>query len=214
MDREVLIVFARFPEPGRTKTRLIPLLGPEGAVAAYRRLAEETARQVLRLDRPDLDRVVWIEPASKMPEASRWLGSSFRYRPQPTGDLGTRLTAAFDEAFGAGDARVVAIGTDCPGLDAPLLDRAFDLLASGQAVLGPTEDGGYYLIGLPRPSPGVFRAVPWSTSEVLRATLMGLDAAHESVALLETLRDLDTPEDLAELAVLWPALLGGIVAGT
>ena len=208
--REALIVFARFPEPGRTKTRLIPLVGPERAVEAYRRVAEETARQVRRLERPGLERIVWIEPGSRMPEASRWLGPSFRYRPQPAGDLGVRLSAAFGEAFREGDEHVVAIGTDCPGLGAPLLDRAFDVVASGKAVLGPSEDGGYYLIGLPRPSPNVFREIPWSTSEVFRVTRGRLEGDGAEVAILETLRDLDTPDDFTALLRRWPELLGGL----
>lgn len=208
--REALIVFARFPEPGRTKTRLIPLLGPERAALAYQRVAEETARQALRLERPELDRVIWIEPGSRIPEASRWLGPTFQYRPQPAGDLGVRLSAAFGRAFRAGDEHVVAIGSDCPGLDSPLLARAFDLVASGQAVLGPAEDGGYYLIGLPRPSPSVFREIPWSTSDVFRATRGRLEDEGIEVAVLETLRDLDTPDDFMALAIRWPALLGGL----
>ncbi len=209
--REALMVFARFPEPGRTKTRLIPRLGPEKAALAYRRIAEETARQAARLDRPDLERVAWIEPPSRVTDASVWLGPSFAFRPQPEGDLGARLAAAFASAFDSGAARAVAIGTDCPGLGAVRLGRAFDALATHDGVIGPTQDGGYYLIGLARSIPAAFEKIPWSTAEVGRITNDRLLEAAASVCVLDTLRDLDTPEDLDALASRWPELLGDLV---
>lgn len=210
-SREVLILFARFPEPGHTKTRLVPLLGPERAAAAYRRVAEATAREAARLNRRGIERVVCVEPASKMGEISRWLGSSFSYRPQVEGNLGDRLAAAFARAFAPGAARVVAVGTDCPGLDASILGRAFDALASHEAVLGPAADGGYYLIGMARPLPGVFMEIPWSTAEVAGVTLRRLREEGASVSILDVLRDLDTPEDFEALAARWPGLLGDLV---
>ncbi|MBI1949756.1 MAG: TIGR04282 family arsenosugar biosynthesis glycosyltransferase [Acidobacteria bacterium] len=209
--REVLVLFARFPEPGRTKTRLVPLLGPEGAATAYRRVAEATAREAVRLDRPGIERVVCVEPASKTGDVSRWLGSSFSYRPQVEGDLGHRLAASFADVFARSAARVVVLGTDCPGLDASILGRAFDALTSHDAVLGPAADGGYYLIGLARPLPGVFAEITWSTAEVAEISFRRLRDLGASVSILEVLRDLDTPEDFEVLAARWPDLLSNLV---
>ncbi len=105
----------------------------------------------------------------------------------------------------------MAIGTDCPGLDTSILGRAFDALASHDAVLGPAADGGYYLIGIARPLPGVFVEIPWSTAEVVGVTLRRLREEGASVSILDVLRDLDTPEDFETLAARWPDLLGDLV---
>jgi rSAM/selenodomain-associated transferase 1 len=192
------------------KTRLAERLGPRSAARVYRRVAEAAAREAALLDRPGLERVAWIEPAWRTAEASRWLGPSFRCRAQGEGDLGARLAAAFGEAFESGSRRVVAIGSDCPDLGASLLGRAFDALGCHDAALGPAADGGYYLIGLARPLPEVFEGIPWSSAEVAAATLAILEEWRASVAVLPTLRDLDTFEDLEVLTARWPELLGDL----
>ncbi|MBZ5638185.1 MAG: TIGR04282 family arsenosugar biosynthesis glycosyltransferase [Acidobacteriia bacterium] len=204
--REALLVFLRYPIPGRTKTRLVPLLGEEGAAAVYRRVAEQVLRQASSLDRTAISRIAWVDPAERVRDAAAWIGPRFDTRPQPAEDLGARLERGFAAAFAEGARNVVAIGTDCPDVNAALLARAFDALDEFDAVLGPARDGGYYLLGLSRPLP-VFRDVPWSTERVARATLELLERAGARVKLLETLRDLDTPEDLRALATVWPELL-------
>jgi hypothetical protein len=125
-----------------------------------------------------------------------WLGPGAAYLPQAEGDLGERMRGAFDAAFAAGFRRVVIIGSDLPDLSAELLGRAFALLDGHQAVLGPARDGGYYLLGLRRPTLEVFRGIAWSTGEVLAATVARLWEMGIEPALLETLSDLDEAADL------------------
>ncbi len=129
----------------------------------------------------------------------QWLGPDLDYLAQPDGDLGQRLTGAFREAFGQGYFRVVIIGADCPDLLASHIEEAFSILRSQDLVIGPATDGGYYLIGLSRPEPALFAAIPWGAGDVLEKTLEIAEQKGLSLAQLETLSDVDRPEDLQHL---------------
>lgn len=191
-----LIVFTRYPEPGKAKTRLIPALGAEGAARLHRELTAYTLEQAdaLRRARP-VD--VEVRCCGGSVEAMAELyGGAWSYRDQGEGDLGERLARAAAEAFDEGRGPVVIIGTDCPGLTADVLGEAFDLLASTDVVIGPAADGGYYLIGMRRPAPALFENIPWGTGEVASSTLRGADASGLTRRLLVALRDIDRPEDL------------------
>lgn len=197
--RRRLIIFTRYPEPGKTKTRLIPALGADGAARLHRRMAEYTTGWVRELARGH-------EMAAEVRHAGawgrsmrRWLGRGFEYRDQGDGDLGQRLKRSFAEGFGRGASRVVTVGTDCPWLTARHGAKAFDALADHDVVLGPAQDGGYTLIGLSRPAPALLEGIPWGTGGVLEMTLEKAQALGLTVALLETLADVDRPEDLAAL---------------
>jgi hypothetical protein len=209
---EALLLFLRDPQPGRVKTRLISLLGPEGAAAVYCRMATAVIREVEGLRRPGLLRAAFVDPPGSLFAVRSWLGPSYRLLPQAAGDLGRRLAASFEWAFGEGALRAVALGTDCLDLNADLLAEAFDALASSDAVVGPAADGGYYLIGLARSlAPRletVFGDVPWSTERVKAVTLERLREMKAGVRLLPELRDLDTPEDYQALLPRWGSVLG------
>jgi len=210
---EALLLFLRDPQPGRVKTRLIPLLGAEGAAAVYRRMSDWVIRELEAAARPGLLRAVFVEPPESVPEVRRRLDPSLEVLPQAAGDLGRRLSASFEWAFGAGVIRAAALGTDCLDLDADLLAEALDALHSSDAVLGPAADGGYYLIGLARSlAPNLGRIfgddVPWSTERVKEVTLERLREAGARVRLLRELQDLDTPEDYRALVSRWAHVLG------
>ena len=194
---ERLIVFTRYPEPGKSKTRLIPVLGPEGAAQLQREMTQHVLgwAKALATCRP-LCLEVCFEGGddSLMRQA---FGNDLTYRRQAVGDLGQRMHAAFEAAFQAGSHRAVLIGTDCPELDGRLVQAAFDRLGENDLVLGPASDGGYYLIGLRSPAPALFDGIAWGTGEVLRVTLSVAEAAGLSVTLLPRLSDVDCPEDLA-----------------
>jgi rSAM/selenodomain-associated transferase 1 len=204
---EVLLLFVRHPEAGRVKTRLIPLLGEVGAAGLYRQMAGEIARRLGEVARPGLARVALVEPPQRQAEVGRWLGNRFTPWPQAVGDLGVRLTDAFQRAFDHGAARVVAVGTDCLDLSTAILHQAFDRLAASDAVLGPAIDGGYYLIGLRRPLPVAFEGIPWSTDATLAVTRQRLGDVGATCHLLPVLRDLDTADDLAALLPRWREVL-------
>ncbi|HEX2094514.1 MAG TPA: TIGR04282 family arsenosugar biosynthesis glycosyltransferase [Longimicrobiaceae bacterium] len=191
--RSAILVFVRAPEAGRVKTRLAAEIGAEAALRVYVRLAEHALAEARAAG---AEVRVHFTPAEAEATVRGWLGSSAAYLPQGEGELGERLHRAFDQAFADGFERVLVIGSDLPGLSAGRLRRALELLEERGAVLGPAWDGGYYLLGLRAPVPGVFEGIPWSTERVLARTLERLRAAGVEPALLEPLRDVDRAADL------------------
>ncbi|RME74219.1 MAG: glycosyltransferase [Planctomycetota bacterium] len=204
--REVLVVFVREPVAGRTKTRLARTIGPERAAELYRVMVEEVARETARVAGCGRARWLWVAPARACETVGRWLGGFDRVLGQPEGDLGVRQQAAFEAAFSAGAGRVVVIGSDCVALRAPLLEAAFAALGEADAVLGPATDGGYYLLGLRRPVPGLFDAVRWSAATVCATIEQRLERAGCTTVRLPVLGDVDTALDLAAAAAECPAL--------
>ncbi len=192
-----LLVFAREPVLGRVKTRLAAGIGPEAALAVYRELLALTAAAVAAARVPA---TVWLaeDPAEGNPDRPRPEWPGLPWRVQPAADsLGTRMAQAFGAAFGAGAGRVVIIGTDCPGLSAALLRQAFDQLLSHELVVGPADDGGYYLLGMNQLRPELFANKDWSTATVLPDTLADAARLGLRVARLPTLHDVDSAQDLA-----------------
>jgi uncharacterized protein len=201
VSQDCLIIFTRYPEAGKVKTRLIPALGAAGAAALHQRMVEQTLGQAKELSRiKTLSIEVWFTGGSTA-QMQDWLGTDVDYQPQPAGDLGDRLIAAFKTAFAKGHPSVVIVGTDCPDLSATVLGQSFSALKQRELVLGPAIDGGYYLVGLGRFVPELFEAIPWSTGEVLGQTLEIAQRLSLEPFLLEPLSDTDLPQDLKNPAV-------------
>jgi rSAM/selenodomain-associated transferase 2/rSAM/selenodomain-associated transferase 1 len=193
---ERLILFTRYPVPGRVKTRLIPTLGPEGAARLQRRLTLCALRSAEALRaRFGIDVEIHFDGASES-SMRHWLGDRFGFWPQVEGDLGRRMAGAFEKSFRVGTQAVVIIGADCPELTPDILAEAFSRLRQHPVVLGPSKDGGYYLIGLRQPTPQLFLGVEWGTGTVLASTLQILEELDIRPFLLGTLNDIDRPEDL------------------
>lgn len=193
---EYLMIFTRYPEPGKAKTRLIPALGAEGAAALHRQMAEQTLTEARKLR---ASRSVGVEvqfAGGDRLQMQHWLGADLHYQPQSVGDLGERLAQAFRSAFDRCAKSIVTIGTDCPDVDANLLATAFDKLQTYDLVLGPATDGGYYLIGLSQWLSDIFVGISWSTSVVLQQTVTIAERLELSIAYLPMLSDVDRPEDL------------------
>lgn len=210
---ERLIIFTRYPEAGRAKTRLIPALGAAGAATLHRRLAEG---MLTRARQWAADRAVQLEVRYDGGTATllrNWLGAGLQYCPQGAGDFGARLTRAVRDAFAAGAQRVAVIGADCPGLSAELLATAFENLRQHELVLGPAHDGGYYLLGLRRACPSLFTDITWGTAAVLEQTQQRARAAGLEAKLLPPLGDVDRPEDLPLCAeLLQPEISAQLIA--
>jgi uncharacterized protein len=193
-----LIVFTRFPEPGKTKTRLIGRLGAVGAADLQREMTTHTLAEArVFAARGGAGVEVRYEGGGEA-QMSETFGGDLRYVPQGGGDLGDRLVRAVATAFEDRAGTVLVIGSDCPGVTADLLERALDLLRGDarRVVLGPALDGGYYLIGLGRVVPELFEEVAWGTEHVLDRTIERARRAGLEVRLLEALADVDRPEDL------------------
>ena len=193
---ETLIIFSRYPQPGTTKTRMIPALGAEGAARLQRKMTEHTLNTAKEL----LDRDITIEihfAGGDIELMRQWLGKNIEYVPQVAGDLGGKMRSAFDRAFGSGKQRVVTIGIDCPDIDSTILNNAFNSLKTHDLTLGSAEDGGYYLIGLDRAVPQLFKNINWGTERVLEQTKNIAEKLDLQIHYLPTLSDVDRPEDLA-----------------
>jgi len=191
-----IIVFSRFPQPGRTKTRLIPALGPEDAARLQAEFTHQTLQTVSR-SAADLGCDVEVRftdsDAATMEEL---FGSGPVYRPQGDGDLGARLHESATTAFAAGVERLLLIGSDCPELTAPVLQMAIESLHTHDVVLGPAHDGGYYLIGMVAEQPRLFENIAWGSPSVCQETRQRAASLGLRVHQLPALSDVDYPEDL------------------
>lgn len=197
--RQTLVLFAREPVAGRVKTRLAPILTAEGASRLYRAFLEDASR--IYVD-PAWSPVVDAEPDPEVATLSAIFPPPWRIERQATGDLGRRLTAAFDRERARGADAILAVGSDHPAVSRRALAHLFEEVAGGRdAALIPARDGGYCAIVLssavdPR---AIFRDVPWSSPATLEVTLDRLRRAGRSVALTATAADVDRPEDLERL---------------
>ena len=191
-----LIVFTRLPQPGKAKTRLIPLLGAEGAADLQRRMTLQTVGRAWATcaSLPET-RLIIAHEGGTTREMRGWLGP-LCFHKQPQGDLGARLIHAMRMAHSQGAQKIVIIGTDCPDLTEEHLSAAFAMLDESEVVLGPAHDGGYYLIGMREPQPCLFEAIPWSTSEVLDVTQQRARTSGLSLSTLPPLADVDEPADV------------------
>ncbi len=195
-----LLIFTRYPEAGKTKTRLIPALGAEGAARLHRRLTEKMIGEAGLLEEKMGNSTVIHYSGGSMEQVTAWLGPVACVE-QAAGDLGQKMQTAFHRAFSGGADRAVLVGTDIPDLDTELLGRAFTSLRTGDVVLGPSRDGGYYLIGLTaRVAPQLYRLLfqqmAWSTGDVYAATILRLGNSGHPAIILPTLTDIDLPENL------------------
>jgi uncharacterized protein len=181
-------VFAKAPIAGFAKTRLIPLLGAEGAAALQ---AQLVARAIATARAADIGPVtLWCAPDCSHP---LFRDAGVPLRTQPEGDLGARMLAAFEAASGG----LVLIGSDCPCLVAQDLRDAAAALEDADVAISPAEDGGYGLIAARRPYPRLFEDVPWSTSRVAAATRLRARETGLRLSELRMVWDVDTPADHA-----------------
>lgn len=195
-NKQHLIVFTRYPEPGKTKTRLIPALGAQGAANLQRQMTEYTLSQVKKLQviSPTLVEIRFAGGNLQLMRA--WLGKNFIYQPQGAGDLGQRMEQSLGNALQNGAQKVVFIGIDCPGVNGEILATAFKNLDSYDLVIGPAVDGGYYLIGLKQYIPELFANIDWGTATVLQRTINIAQQLSLSQVQLLPLADVDRPEDM------------------
>lgn len=190
-----LIVFAREPIPGKVKTRLAAVIGDRAAAELYESMLQDVLKTVRELS--DVDVVVYWDCQE---EALPLLADKYRCRSrrQITGELGERMRGAFEEMFAAGCELCCIIGSDAPDLPLQYLREAYRLLSAPPAdvVLGPSLDGGYYLLGLRQVCPELFADIHWGSAAVLAQSLGAAEDSGRSVSLLPVWRDIDTLEDL------------------
>lgn len=192
-SKNALIIFTRNPELGKCKTRLAATIGDEAALEIYKFLIAHTVKISTGVN---ADKFVYY--SEKRRENDSWNNEIFSKKVQHGDDLGVRMENAFNEVFALGYERAIIIGSDMYDITSEDINEAFQKLASNNVVLGPAEDGGYYLLGMKTIHPEIFRNKNWGTNTVQKATLA--DLTDESVALLAEKNDVDYYEDIKEVA--------------
>ena len=194
MEDNLLLIFVRAPEKGTVKTRMARTIGDEAALALYDCFVSDTLGLATRAGYPFVVCVHRLEARSAI---AGWLGDHVRSVPQEGRDLGERMERALSDAL-SGARRVVLMGSDSPGLPVEVLHEAFACLETYDAVIGPSVDGGYYLIGFSSAAsfPAPFESIGWGGADVFRSTMEILREKHVSVHLLRPWKDLDEYDDL------------------
>jgi rSAM/selenodomain-associated transferase 1 len=190
-SKNLLIIFYRNPELGKVKTRLAKTLGDEKALAIYLKLSSHTRAITENLA---IDKVVYY--SNFVDTEDVWPNTTFQKKLQNGNDLGEKMNNAFVEGFQSGYERVCIIGTDCLELSKDIIQQAFDQLVCYDAVIGPAKDGGYYLLGMKKPMPELFKNKAWSSDTVATDTIQNFKDLSLSYAQLAVLTDVDEEKDL------------------
>jgi hypothetical protein len=190
-----LLFFIKNPEKGKVKTRLASAIGDKKAVKLYKRFLLE---MLFTLNRGTFLFYLCYSPESPLSDLKDWLGDQYLYMPQSGENLGERMKNGFAEAISMNFRRVVLIGSDIPDLPLAFIEEAFTSLREKDVVIGPSFDGGYYLIGFKDKtfSARAFEGIHWSTESVFEKTIKVLKQEGLTVHTLRPLRDIDTVEDL------------------
>jgi uncharacterized protein len=197
-DKKCVVLFIKSPEKGLVKSRLAKDINEDTALALYKHFVLDLLKT---LETGMYPLKICFYPPDAFEKVSAWLGVKYSYIPQHGEDLGERMKNAFLEMFSQGFTRVLLLGSDIPDLTRSIIDKAFEL-GHYDAVIGPSFDGGYYLIGLKRNtfSPAIFENMSWGTDRVFRETMVLFRKKRYTVHILPEKRDIDRIEDLHAFA--------------
>ncbi len=198
-ENRCLLFFVKFPEAGRVKTRLAASLGEEITVTLYRNFILDILATIKTLAIPYH---VCVYPAQSVDKFKQWLGDEISFFSQTGESLGEKLANAFKRCLKNGYKRIIVIGSDSPDLPAQIITDAFSALENNDAVIGPADDGGYYLIGFNRDTflAGFFEGISWSTEKVFAETRAKFEKNNYRYQVLPCWQDVDTIDDLINLA--------------
>lgn len=196
-----LLIFIKAPRLGMVKTRLQPQFTPQESLLLYIAMVEDII--CLLKCSTNFELYIFYLPEDSRTELEDWLGSSYRYVLQRGKCLGERMENAFNWAFDTGYKRVVIVGSDIPTLELADILQAYSNLDHHDVVLGPSSDGGYYLIGMMESHPELFREIPWSTDEVFKITV---EKARSSGIKLHILSEKDDIDNFSDAHSLWQKL--------
>jgi rSAM/selenodomain-associated transferase 1 len=188
-------IFVKFPFPGHVKTRLAKTLGKQFATGFYKLCAEHVFRETDNISR-ECQKYIFYADDHSTSDVQRWVGQKFHCLPQVNGDMGSRLKQAFRTMFAQGAKKAIVLASDVPDLAASMVNDGLCKLADHDIVLGPTHDGGYYLIGLNRLHDRLFDNIAWSTDKVFSQTMRAIDDLGWHTCVLPQLIDINTESDL------------------
>jgi rSAM/selenodomain-associated transferase 1 len=194
-DHRCVILFVKLPGPGKVKSRLAQDLDGDIVQRLYECMVLDAIDMLKQAKTPFR---ICYDPPDAQERVRQWLGQAYAYMPQTGGDLGERMERAFTSVFSEGVEEALLIGSDIPSLNAATINEAFRSFSVCDAVIGPANDGGYYLIGFKKSAfvPGIFHSMAWSTKVVFRETLGRLQKISLAVHRLPELTDIDTLQDV------------------
>ncbi len=191
-----LIIFAKFPQEGKVKTRLAEGIGNKMATQVYKLCAENLFDQAANISITNT--FLFFDPSSTKEKMKEWIKFDFAYHPQNNSDLGKRMAEAFKTLFDNGVKKAVIVGTDVPDMNKKIIEQAFDLLDKYDLVISPSPDGGYNLLGMKKLHLSLFENIKWSSSSVLNRTIEEANKQNLTIKLLDKLIDIDTEKELLE----------------
>ncbi|TDQ33302.1 TIGR04282 family arsenosugar biosynthesis glycosyltransferase [Zeaxanthinibacter enoshimensis] len=198
-DKRLLLIFTRNPELGKCKTRLASTVGDQAALDIYKFLLEHTADVTKQLPFTK-----WVCYSESIKPNDHWEAAAYEKKLQEGEDLGERMENAFKAGFAAGFEQIIIIGSDLYDLNSRDILQAFEALDSSEVVIGPAQDGGYYLLGMKKLHPPVFRDKNWGINSVLQDTYRDLDEVN--VTKLQLRNDVDVYEDIVDIPAFQPFL--------
>jgi hypothetical protein len=201
--QDIVLLFTRYPEPGKSKTRLIPVLGKTGAARLQKQLTEHVVTEACRLMADHTCTLEIHYAGGDLTSMRNWLGEAFIYKRQADGDIGVKMSQALAAHLGY-KKRILLVGSDLPQITRHILAEGLEALACSDLVLGPAHDGGYYLIGingkmLPDTLASLFSGISWGSTSVFTETMERVHHLHLTFHILPHLNDIDRPEDLGYL---------------
>lgn len=189
-----IILFVKYPAEGKVKTRLAKSIGNPKAAKIYTALAEHVVKKMKRLK--NSYNYIFYSDESEKEKIKKWIRGNFFYAPQKGDDLGERMSNAFKLVFGHSAEKVLIIGTDIPDLSTKIINDAIKKLDYYDVVIGPSPDGGYYLLGMKKFTPKLFENITYSTNTVFEDTIQRIKDGNLSYHILETIEDIDTEDEL------------------
>ncbi|MEK0337635.1 MAG: TIGR04282 family arsenosugar biosynthesis glycosyltransferase [Nitrosopumilus sp.] len=193
--KKCILFFVKYPEQGNVKTRLSSIIGEDITVELYRNFILD---MLDILDKIEANVCICFHPGNHKEKFLHWLGPDYFYKPQKGKDLGERMKNAFKSGFEEGYEKIIILGSDTPDLPKEIIEEAFRALDANAAVIGPSVDGGYYLIGFGKDTflPEIFQGIEWSTDSVFSETINILKKVSSTVHILPCWQDIDTITDL------------------
>lgn len=195
-EKNALIIFARYPVLGKVKTRLDSSYGKEFALSFYRECSKHLFTEIKLIQKDSITPYLFCSEKDEVNKMMGWAGSDFKYYYQEGNDLGERMKNAFNKVFILGAKKAVIIGTDVPDISHKTIVNSFRILDKTDVVIGPSSDGGYYLLGIKNLKYDLFSEINWSTETVLKNTLNKIKDSNLSLTELDRLHDIDDEKSL------------------